>query len=44
MNTALSIALIPVYLLCVHWLAKLILWKIPQGKLKSLLTRRIGSE
>lgn len=38
----LSVMLVPLYLLGVRYLAKLLTRWIPEGKVKSLLLRRIG--
>lgn len=40
----LSWALVPVYLFLVGLLAKLILKNLPDGRLKRLLSRRLGPE
>jgi hypothetical protein len=42
MNMAISLALIPLYLLIVGLIARFILRKLPDGRLKRLLSRRIG--
>lgn len=42
MNLAISLALLPLYILLIGLLARFILKRIPDGKLRRLLSRRIG--
>jgi hypothetical protein len=42
MNLAISLALLPLYMLLIGLLARFILRRIPDGKIKRLLSRRVG--
>jgi len=44
MEWAIAIALVPLYLLGIRWLSKILIRKIPEGRIKRLLTRKLGSE